>query len=289
MKLTNQARLAWLEFLGNQANHGHLNRQMSGADIEAHVQACWNSSLATAKRVQFELPDITPKRILEIGSSTGLNCFALQHIYPSAEVIGIEPEQEAVKTATSLIEASTANQPTFLVGFGEDIPLESSTFDLIICHTVIEHVANVGKVISEASRLLSKTGILHLEAPNYIWPHEPHLNIWTIPLLGKGFVGMTAKLLGKAEQVEFLEHLKFVTPFRLEHHFRASGLKWENRVQRKFLDLVDNSNSIDIKRYRMAAVFIGWLGKLRIGTAVAGLLVRAGLYPSVMYTLQKEH
>lgn len=53
-----------------------------------------------------------------------------------------------------------------------EIPLESGTFDTILCTQVIEHVADHQGVLSEAFRLLKPEGILIVSAPMY-WPlHE---------------------------------------------------------------------------------------------------------------------
>ena len=36
---------------------------------------------------------------------------------------------------------------------GENLPFKDEQFDLIICHTVIEHVSNVEIVLSEMNRV----------------------------------------------------------------------------------------------------------------------------------------
>ena len=285
LDLTISSRNAWKTFLNNLDNKGHTERNLIGQSIDSHVLACFQSAVEMTQRLKKDLGDFKPAVILEIGSSTGLNCIALQKMYPDSIVYGIEPEDEAVSVALQMTDTLEAKMPVFLKGVGEDIPLADGTVDLIICHTVIEHVKNVHQVISEFSRLLSPKGIAHLDAPNYIWPYEPHLQIWTIPLFGKSFVAMTAKLQGKKEQVGFLSHLQFVTPFQLEKSFRDCNLNWENRVIQKFHRITEDGASV--KQYKLAGSIIGFLNKIKLGKVVSFILIFTGIYPSVMYTIRK--
>ena len=286
MQLTEHALLAWDKFLNNRDNHGHAQRVLHGADIEAHVQACWNASCTTAKRIKADLPNLKPKRILEIGSSTGLNCFALQKEYPCAEVIGIEPEYQAIDAANALRCGGRLRQPSFEHGVGEDIPLADESIDLVICHTVIEHVNDVEIVVKEMARVLNCNGVIHLEAPNYRFPFEPHLGIFTIPFLGKGFVKFSALIQGKWSQRNFVNHLKFVTPGFLQQNFKKYELSWNNRAIDK-LHAASNGQA-DIKRYHAAVKLLGKCKSFRGFSLIISAVAILGLYPSVLYTVQKQ-
>jgi SAM-dependent methyltransferase len=55
------------------------------------------------------------------------------------------------------------------------IPLESNTFDTILCTDVLEHLAEPHKLFGEIARLLKPNGKLILAVPFYYWIHEdPH-------------------------------------------------------------------------------------------------------------------
>ena len=277
---------AWKVFLNNQENRGHIDRGIDIVNIEQYVQLCLESAIETTVRLKRDLPDgFEPKSILEIGSSAGLNCFALHLAYPDSRVIGVEPENEAVSVAQSMVQIKSTS-PKFVIGFGEALPFDSSVFDLIICHTVIEHVQDVSKVIAELSRVLTNDGLIHLDAPNYIWPFEPHLEIYTIPVFGKWFVKLTAILQGKRKKVEFLDHLQFVTPRQLERLFKKNGLAWQNRAEIKLLSASQGCG--EIKMYKKAASFLALIYKIGISRIFIRTLLWLGLYPSVMYTLQKH-
>ena len=286
MQLTEQSQQAWAQFLDNQDNHGHARRVLHGADIDAHVQACWHSSRTTTKRIKADLPDLKPRRILEIGSSAGLNCYSLQQEYPCAEVIGIEPEHQAVNAANAMRSKDQTRQPRFEQGFGENLPLPDGTIDLIVCHTVIEHVNDVEAVVREMARVLSLTGAIHLEAPNYRFPYEPHLGVFTVPLLGKTFVKFTALLQGQWSQRNFVNHLKFVTPGSLQRLFKKYGLHWHNRAIDKLRDAA--SGTADIKKYRLIGKVLGAFQRIGVAPLIIATIGTLGLYPSILYTLRKQ-
>jgi len=285
--LTEKAVQSWDVFLNNQDNKGHLERINNVENIEEYVRLCFDSSNKMTSRVKADLPNnFEPKSILEIGSSAGLNCYALQMAYPSAQVTGVEPEEVAVAAAKSM-EQKKDPSPTFIVGFGETLPFDDMSFDLIICHTVIEHVQDVKSVIGEMSRVLMVGGAIHLDAPNYIWPYEPHLEIYTIPIFGKWFVKLTAILQGKKKHIGFLNHLKFVTPGQLQRAFKQNGLVWKNRAKTKLLSASRGEGSII--KYKKSALCLFILNKIGVSDFVICALLFVGLYPSVMYTLQKHH
>lgn len=287
MKLDECSREAWSVFLTNDNNLGHTSRTLVGDSIDSHVDACWKSALQTVQRIKQDMPDLVPKCVLEVGASSGLNCLAIQKQWPQSRVLGIEPEVVAVKAAESMTDSIDGPTPKFIVGVGEHLPLNNGSVDLIVCHTVIEHVKDVDAVISEMARVLSPNGVIHLEAPNYVWPYEPHLGIWCIPLLGKTGVRLAARLQAKGQQIPFLQHLQFVTPARLESAFRRCGLAWENRVELK-LKQVLSGNTNHIKAYRKSARLLRILAL----TGLGGLLVRCvlwtNLYPSVLYSCRKQ-
>lgn len=287
MHLNDDSRLAWAQFICNTSNAGHAERVLHGSDIDSHVSACWASAQATAGRIQQDIGPLNPKKILEVGASTGLNSYALAQFYPDADVIGIEPEEQAVAVANSMKQVWPNFLPVFEAGYGEALPLDDASVDLIICHTVIEHVRDVPKVIAEMSRVLALGGVIHLEAPNYIWPYEPHLGVWCVPLFGKAFVRTCARLQGKGNMLDFLNHLQFVHPKMLENLFTRHGLAIENRATRK-IAAAFSGNTKDVKAYKKLATVMHAASFLGFGRFMTHVLVKLGFYPSVLYTLRKD-
>jgi len=282
MKINKKIEKSWLNFISNQQNQGHLQRSILNNNLELHINACRTSAKNTVLRISEDLPEFRPKKIIEVGSSTGLNCFALAEYYTQSEVIGIEPEKVAVMAAKSMLQDRDRSRISFEVGIGEKLPFDNNTVDLIVCHTVIEHVENVEEVISEMARVLRKNGKIHLDAPNYIFPYEPHLRIFTLPKLGKKFVALSAYFQGKGKYTPFLKHLQFVTPAYLENLFVINGLSFQNRAVGKLKSSLTNINGI--KKYRKIAICLQLLNKIGLGNAAIFLIALLRLYPSLMYT-----
>lgn len=285
MILNNSSRHLWSLFLNNGNNLGHASRELHGHDIDSHVNACWLSAQETVARVKKDIHPVHPKTILEVGASTGLNCYALGKLFDGAQVWGVEPETHAVAVAQSM-KVPEGLSPSIIEGVGENIPLPNESVDLILCHTVIEHVRDVPKVISEMNRVLAPGGIIHLEAPNYIWPYEPHLGVWCIPLLGKRFVKFCATMQGKGRLTDFLNHLQFVHPIYLEELFNKHSLQYKNRsiykIESAFLQ------TADIRHYKKLAKMLIILKAIGLDRLVVKLLRTFRIYPSVLYTIRKQ-
>jgi len=284
--LEENVQSSWDAWLRVTRDRCHLHFFLEGGTLERHIAASYASANITTSRMAEGL-NATPLRILEIGCSTGFNCIALACQFPSAEVHGIEPDGEAVAVAQSMAKAANVGNVYFTQGVGENLPFEAGTFDLIICLTVIEHVNDVERVIAEMSRVLSPTGSLRIEAPNYIWPYEPHLGIWCVPLLGKRLAKVMAVIQGKADKVAYLQHLKFVTPSRLERAFRENGLCWSNLVIDK-LERILSGDTSQVLAYKRVATLFGMLGRVGLTSLLVRLLMWSKLYPSVLYTAKKS-
>jgi ubiquinone/menaquinone biosynthesis C-methylase UbiE len=285
MNLNSASRRLWTLFLNNKTNLGHATRILHGDDIDAHVMACWLSAQETVARVKKDIEPLKPSTVLEVGSSTGQNCYALAKILDNVQVWGVEPETQAVEVAKSM-KVFNELSPIFIEGVGEDIPLEDESVDLILCHTVIEHVRDVPKVISEMNRVLVSGGVIHLEAPNYVWPFEPHLGVWCIPLLGKGFLKICARLQGKGGVTDFLNHLQFVHPAYLEDLFDRHLLEYQNRSIEKIQAVL--SGTAEIKQYKKLARLLVMLRILGLDKLAVMVLRKFRIYPSVLYTIRKR-
>ena len=285
MNLNNTTRYLWSLFLNNVDNLGHTSRALHGKDIDQHVNACWLSAQETVARVKKDIEPLQPRTILEVGASTGLNCYALAKLIEGSKVFGVEPEIQAVKVAQSM-RAAQELSPIFIEGIGENIPLPDESVDLILCHTVIEHVRDVPKVISEMNRVLVPGGVIHLEAPNYMWPFEPHLCVWCVPLFGKKFVKFCANIQGKGRLAYFLNHLQFVHPIYLEELFEKHALQYRNRS----IDKIESvfSKTADIKKYKKLAKLLIILKNLWLDRLAVDLLRTFRIYPSVLYTIRKR-
>jgi SAM-dependent methyltransferase len=215
----------------------------------------------------------------------GFNCLESARRYPTATIVGLEPDDEAVMVGHAMARQEGLNV-AFVVAKGECLPFRDGAFDLIICHTVIEHVQDVALVVTEMARVLAPEGAIHLEAPNYLWPREPHLEIWCVPCLGKITIRLLARLQGKGRFIWYLDHLQLVTPRLLERLFEQHHLVWEDRTLRKLRMIADGQVEI-VKAYRGLARALQILRPLGVARRLVEAAAALRLYPSVQYTVSR--
>jgi len=284
-KLDTPIREAWNKWLSVTRQRCHIHYRLVGSDLNEHVDACFASAREAADRIVRDIRGVAPLRILEVGCSVGFNCFALARLFPTATVVGIEPDREAAGVATAMATQSMSSNVEFVVAAGENLPFRDAVFDLIVCHTVIEHVNDVPLVVQEMARVLSQSGAIHLEAPNYIWPREPHLEMWCIPLFGKRLMRLFAVLQGKGRFSTYLDHLQLVTPRRMQRLFDRNGLAWESHVRAKLSLAADGAQGV-VKAYRNLGRALRFMKRIHLSAYLMNAASAFGLYPSVMYTVR---
>lgn len=101
---------------------------------------------------------IKPLRILELGSSAGYRLHYLKHLFPDAQVFGIDPSTDAVATGTQLYPGVELH-----VGTADDLSVfEDGFFDLVIIGFVFYVIDRslLLRVVSEIDRVLADKGLL---------------------------------------------------------------------------------------------------------------------------------
>lgn len=278
---------AWEKWINVTRSRCHLHFDLDGGSLDSHVRIGRDVGRNTAARIVGDLPR-PPSAILEVGSSVGFNCLALSERFPDACIIGIEPDGEACEVAAAMAVDFRATKTRFIEGVGECLPFPDASFDWIVCHTVIEHVNDVDACIAEMARVLRPGGYIHLDAPNYLWPWEPHLRIVMPPLCPKPLLRILTRLQGAGAHVAYAGHLKMVHPAWVERCFRRHGLRWTNRVESKLL-LAASGERSHIAAYGRAARFLSVLNSIGLARWTIRFLLLARLYPSLLYTACKPN
>jgi len=99
--------------------------------------------------------DWAGKDVLDLGCAGGFMAEALAD--RGARVTGIDPAAEAIEAARAHAR-QTARPISYDVGVGEALPYPSAAFDAVVCVDVLEHVADLDKVLSEVARVLRPGG-----------------------------------------------------------------------------------------------------------------------------------
>jgi SAM-dependent methyltransferase len=127
------------------------------------------------------------RTILDVGCGLGMYVRSFRRY--SQDVYGVDIDADKVAEATREL-------PNIQVAPAEDLPYRSGTFDVVLLHEVIEHVADDRQAVAEAVRVLRDPGPagpatdsvsarspkpggrVVLFAPNRLYPFETHGAYW---------------------------------------------------------------------------------------------------------------
>jgi 2-polyprenyl-6-hydroxyphenyl methylase/3-demethylubiquinone-9 3-methyltransferase len=156
------------------------------------------------------------KAALEVGSGGGILTEEIAKM--GFDTTGIDPAEHSIRTASNHAKA-TGLSIKYHKGSGEALPYPDSSFDVVFCCDVLEHVKDLPKVISEISRVLKPNGVFLYDTLNRTfisklvaikiwqewkrWAFMPqHLHVW------KMFIKPTElKTLLANNHLEWKEHV----------------------------------------------------------------------------------
>lgn len=96
-------------------------------------------------------------KVLEVGAADGTLLGELNSRFSFSKAVGVEPSRELrdakADAAVDLVDAK-----------GENLPFGENEFDIVIIASVLEHVSDAGRVVSECSRVLRKNGLIIVTA-----------------------------------------------------------------------------------------------------------------------------
>ena len=101
--------------------------------------------------------------VLDLGCGGGFMSEALAR--KGARVIGIDPSQAAIRAAQDHAQREGL-EIDYLVGRGENIPLAERSVDCVVCVDVLEHVADLDRVLDEIRRVLKAGGVFLFDTIN---------------------------------------------------------------------------------------------------------------------------
>jgi ubiquinone/menaquinone biosynthesis C-methylase UbiE len=133
--------------------------------------------------------DLRGKSVFDLGCYCGGRAIAWAERYGLKHVAGIDIHP-AMAEAGNRFAASRGISADFKTGFGEAIPFANETFDAVLTFDVLEHVRDLGRVLSECSRILKVGGKMYVVFPQFLHPIEHHLSSVTVtPCLHYFFPG----------------------------------------------------------------------------------------------------
>ena len=101
--------------------------------------------------------------VLDLGCAGGFMAEAMS--LRGAKVTGIDPAANAIDAARAHARAG-GMRIDYDVGVGETLPYGSASFDAVVCVDVLEHVADLNKVLCEVARTLRPGGLFLFDTIN---------------------------------------------------------------------------------------------------------------------------
>lgn len=184
--------------------------------ILGHASQIWTRGLERRLQLVRRHVDLDSRRILDIGCGVGAFVERLREYSP--HVYGTDIDRESVVRGGKAL-------PNLGLALGEHMPFKDGSFDIILLHEVLEHVANDRETLREAARMLAPGGRVVIFVPNRLYPFETH-GIF----LGKRYVFGNmpfVNYLPDAVRNRLVPHARAYTKKGLRRVYRSAGLKAE--------------------------------------------------------------
>lgn len=223
--------------LGRVLARGYLDSGFIGGVTRVPVEDVVRDMLSEARADEQiaemrRTGDLTGKRILEIGSGTGMLVVRGRTAH-GLDLWGIEPSageySASLDVARRLLAHYGLPGEAIREAPGEAIPYPDASFDLVYSSNVLEHVRDPQAVIDEAVRVLKPGGQLLLVVPNYGSWWEGHYGILWLPRMPAWLAKLYVRLFGRdpayVDTLNLVDHgrmLRWLEP----HRGRLEVLDW---------------------------------------------------------------
>lgn len=119
-------------------------------------------------------------RVLDDGCGGGGMCVSVAE--ETDWVVGIDLTDRFRDAGERLACEKGVSNIRFAQADGRRLPFRDASFDTVLSHAVIEHVADPAAYLAEARRVLKPGGTLFLQTAPYLSPHGSHLPRLKIPI-----------------------------------------------------------------------------------------------------------
>jgi SAM-dependent methyltransferase len=140
------------------------------ADQQALVRACFFDDplidaaqryrASTEWQAMRKLLPLLPARVLDLGAGRGIVCYALAS--DAYDVTALEPDPSHLVGAGAIrsLAADAGLAIKVVEEWGEELPFNGASFDLVICRQVLHHARDLGQLCRQIARVLKPGGRL---------------------------------------------------------------------------------------------------------------------------------
>jgi SAM-dependent methyltransferase len=131
-----------------------------------HRQHWWNTDFLQLKFNSWK--SVKQETLLDVGCGQGDWGRIISRILPAhCKITGMDFEQNWVEKASFIAKSlGQSDRFSYICANAEAIPFPDNSFDIVTCQTVLMHVTNPEKVISEMRRVLKPGGLLFVAEPS---------------------------------------------------------------------------------------------------------------------------
>jgi len=131
------------------------------------------------KRLEWEEVPVQG-RVLDAGCGSG--GIAVSFAEECELAVGLDIKNKFGDAGRKLASERGIRNAAFVQGDGTALPFESASFDLVLSHSVLEHVESGERYLEECHRVLRSGGILFLQTPPYLSFAGSHLSRLRVPI-----------------------------------------------------------------------------------------------------------
>lgn len=110
-------------------------------------------------------------QVLDVGCGYGGLSLLLAGKRPDLRITGVDPELGMLESAAQSAAQLGLKNLTFAQGDGRQLASSDDRFDLVVCQTVLTHVADPPAVIAEMARVLKPGGVLMAAEYSVVGPY----------------------------------------------------------------------------------------------------------------------
>ena len=189
--------------------------------------------------------EIAGKKILDIGCGTGgiVAGFAEEK---NTDVWGVDSNAHYIAALRNFFDQEGV-PAHFMQGDAQKLPFSDSTFDIVVCNDVMEHVPSPDLLFSEIHRILKQKGVVFFSTHNRYSPRwffsDPHFGLFGLTffhrMIGKFYVTKIRKMTKNYDIWYFLSYaffhrtgkkLNMHEEFLSKTYYMQSKKKWVRKL-----------------------------------------------------------
>ena len=126
----------------------------------AYYEVFWQQQLKPAQDLLLEMADLQPgENVLDVACGTGLVSFeALAKLGSKGRLLGTDISEKMVEMASLLAAQKGENRVRFARMDAEELGLENSSFDVVLCSLGLMYMPDPRKALEEMRRVLKPGG-----------------------------------------------------------------------------------------------------------------------------------